>query len=1693
MADNAAEILFRLGVESTEGKKAFNDFVSSLVRGLKQGEQGFRDFESLTAKTSKVLEEAAQAGETYVQKHDRQVRERIAAVKLESDQVGKAIRAIKEQTLARIADDERLTLETAKNERERAAIRDTFRNKREAAEKASDDAVRVSRQKTQKALDELEKKTGVKGALKGVVDDLAASAAAGTLSINDFTAAIGKAVSALGPYGQAALLATAGIVALTRALVEYSKQAAVYVREQDAIQKATGASAETVAGASLAFKQVGASAQDVSDVIAQVAQQATAAAAGNVELQQTFTRLGVSMETIRAGDINKILAELDANFNRIPSSIQKTTDTAKVFGEQGSRQFAAVAGSLAKFNAVARDTGLVVDKDTKRAVAEFGRASGELDAQITALTTQLGLQFLPTLKEIIPPISDAFAAVNQFVKANPQVLDGIKELASIIGAGLAEAIRIIPPLFAQLNQAVEGFYEVVIGAVEVIDIFAGALSDLANGGFVSIFKALAQAATGDLGGAFQTIQSGFKQTFSEAKQAGSILGDGLNKLFGGDVPAATKQTTKAIEETTSATKTLSAVAQQSAQSLKELQSTHQADLALVQQSLDAQIEAGTVTRKEAAAATLAVVQDQAAKELEALQAKINAERDLYAEGTSQRIAAENEFSTQYAAIQGRILESQKALNAEAAKVRDEARSETLKQAELDQKEFLNQVAIDEEQHTLTHASAEAKRYQASADRLDKEKALIQQQLAEENVGADERKRLTDRLTEIARESDSLRIDSARARIEAEIADEREALEATQALTDQKVAQQQILINQAKERGDDALRIAQLEEDALQLQLATLKEVISGKQAQGASDAELIQLETQRIQLEEELRIKHREVTGEVVAGQGEQAAAIRETAGAIGETKGKLGELGQTAREAVGAVGASFDPKSFDQLDAAIKQVQTNIQNLRALGFGALAGPYEAQLQDLFKRRDDIIREQDAKDSEARRAAAEKEAAERLKAEEDLARDRAKVEEDHAREMAELRDRQVELDKERLKEVAKVEKENLDRIAEAEREASDARVRREEDEARRILQVKEDLERSQEDARLSADERALEQEADFISKRGDLEAQLSTATADGDTEGAAKAQKELDRLSEDEALAAERKAAEDEARQAATSEEELKILLDAVEKRFSLKQEEIDRVRELEDKGRTAEAEALKANFEKRRALVEEQRRVALQRLAERLAEEERLRQEAAAKEEQEALDRIEKEKTDAAERLANLKASYDEKQKDIDDALAAEKASYDQAAADIEKRTQELGAKITDALKPAIDALKQVAGGAGAGAGGGGGTGGGPGGGGGTRQGGGSPGGPGSGGSGGTGGGGSGSGQRRGTPPPTPPPPKPSPPPTPQTPTGGQNPFGAPKTTADKEFSRQGKPFLAQATGALSAKDPASASSSIDALNKLFGDYVAAMSDDFRDGAAKTIVRLNTQLAGLGGGTGGGGGTGTGLPDIQTGGPGKGIDAASIGGGVKGTGETITTTKPGGGTTPGTGAKPPATKTFDAAKDSQSIPTVGQLLLQRVQAGPFKGGITAGQAKQEWDAAVAQNPALAPYTKAFYARLEQQSQGGKEAKAGTVGGSTSGTEAEEQAARERAEKEGKGKTGGDFSQQASGLRDVLGSKPPGSTLTSQPGVGTFTTSPTGTTAAEKPPVVVNVGGIQGQTQEQIIAEVVKELEAGLTQAGIPK
>ncbi len=288
-----------------------------------------------------------------------------------------------------------------------------------------------------------------------------------------------RAKKALGAIG-AALMTGAAIKGLT----SFIKEAVDAADEMSKLSQKTGVAMKDVAGLQLAFKQSGLQAGAFQQSMTKLSQAMTDGNKAFQTLGLSATKTDGTLKTTR-----QMLGDVADRFAGMGDGARKTALAVQIFGRAGADMIPLLNGgaaSLDSFDETARKLGLTLDDGVGPKAEQFNDTMSLIGMASKGIGRQIMAELLPTMNSL------AGAFFNSMTEGNR---------LEVITQALGVAFKIL----ANIIQVVfEG----------VLQVFRGIrmMFELAKNNVLTLVGAIRQALTGDISGAFNTLQSGARDS-----------------------------------------------------------------------------------------------------------------------------------------------------------------------------------------------------------------------------------------------------------------------------------------------------------------------------------------------------------------------------------------------------------------------------------------------------------------------------------------------------------------------------------------------------------------------------------------------------------------------------------------------------------------------------------------------------------------------------------------------------------------------------------------------------------------------------------------------------------------------------------------------------------------------------------------------------------------------------------------------------------------------------------------------------------------------------------------------------------------------------------------------------------------------------------------------------------------------------
>lgn len=1177
------------------------------------------------------------------------------------------------------------------------------------------------------------------------------------------------ALRKIGEVGVQALQQLPGLLQDVGAeFLQLSKDAAEAAREVEKIQKSTGFSPETIIALKTQVGEFG----DVLEAVTGFREKLFAANANDTQLKQVFEDLNIEIT-----DVNGNLRPTEELFLDLGKAIRGTgvdaefvqTRLQQLLGEESYKKLSGTIDQLERLRFQVKDFGLVASGDALKGLKAFAAESQETGLRLQGLATILGGQLAGAFADANDNVNQGLEAFKAYLETNPELIQTTKEviievgkLAKFflenLGPALQTTVQVIQTFFKAeaalkdltanliitfqdtVSAGITPFIESIKIALDLVGSFGQAFNQVKAGDFAGAFKTASDVVFGlddRLGKVKDTIDGKFSKAVESAKRTAvdfkNEVVDLANTALGNNLENGAENASDSFEslgesakKSAESIKQLSAAATQAEATEKRLAESIKVNAETALFDLQKSVDTGTRSRLEAAQEALRIQEESSRQLLDLAQKTFDAQADLALKrnDTPGLEKAANEFRSKQLEEEQKQEAARLKIQQEAAAQRDELRSSEFKKIQQDGLDRLAEVDRAAKVEGANQEAAARRRLEIRQGEIARERSFIEDQLRENNVGVEERKRLSQELADLEIKNRETVRDAESEINDARLADAQRLEEQRSALTDKAKAELTEAIRQLDQSnlseveklqqiGDLKIQLANLDVQRAERALEAAKARAQEQGVEVEKDTEVIRLETELIQLRGAAGEAAKAAADAVVAAKAREKGAIEGVNKGLSETPGKLRETGEaaeaTASQLAGALGRIYaDFQSFVEkaktatsanIDSILKEAEQRFKGftnavfspIEFAAFGGLKFLADQGLQEAFKSRDRLAEEARRKEQEAAAAAAAQRLADAQREAQSIASERERIEEASSKKIADLRKQESDLEKDTAQKRVEIITDGNQKILDAEKRAAEVRVRQAQDEAARLLRIERDLQAAREDSQAQSIQTLEDQRQSSLEKQADLEGQLSEAKAKGDKTAQAKIEKELARLKEDQRLAEEQAAAEDRARQTAKNQQELDLELQRISALYGSRRDFLRTVRTLEDQGRTDLLNDLKASQTREENAINEHFNQKLNRLKQQLADEDTERQKAYAKERSEADQAVNDAKADLQKRLTDLQTYHTNRLNEIKNAIAAEKAEYTKAMDALADKAAEFAKKFGTSIDAILDGFKKI------------------------------------------------------------------------------------------------------------------------------------------------------------------------------------------------------------------------------------------------------------------------------------------------------------------------------------------------------------------------------------------------------------------
>jgi hypothetical protein len=290
-----------------------------------------------------------------------------------------------------------------------------------------------------------------------------------------------------------------------------------------------------------------------------LSQSLASAAQGSGKAAKLFDDLGISV-TETDGSLRgtiDVVRDLADRFSTLENGAEKTALAQELFGKSGAELIPLLnegSEGLAAFAEQAENLGLIIEDKTARQAAAFNDNLNMLKKTQVGVVNQIGAQVLPTLVQYSNRLAANATDSNKLAKSTEFITTGLKIVLTVVEG----VVGVFKGLGETLGALLALIFNFGTQAIKVFQAFGRNIA--------AVGKALTQALSGDLSGAFETIKGslgdtlgtigdGFRSQIAIVSTAYNTIGGivsetvaGIGDIWTGEAPEVEAAVEKAVEK-----------------------------------------------------------------------------------------------------------------------------------------------------------------------------------------------------------------------------------------------------------------------------------------------------------------------------------------------------------------------------------------------------------------------------------------------------------------------------------------------------------------------------------------------------------------------------------------------------------------------------------------------------------------------------------------------------------------------------------------------------------------------------------------------------------------------------------------------------------------------------------------------------------------------------------------------------------------------------------------------------------------------------------------------------------------------------------------------------------------------------------------------------------------------------------------
>ena len=231
-----------------------------------------------------------------------------------------------------------------------------------------------------------------------------------------YTTSFGKMGSAAKNFQK--VLAAGVFAAAAAGVFRLADSTSQYVDRVTLMEKQTGLASETLIGMEFASQAAGASMEQLQNGLNAFVMKAGMAANKGGASAEVFERMGVSVRNTSGEmrSMDDVFRDAITAISNMSTSQEKAATAAELFGARGAKiaaVFADGTGSLDAWSMKAKEAGVVMDQDTRKASEDMDRAMADLKLQMRATAIEAGKSLIPAMLAIMKAMAKLIAWIGK--------------------------------------------------------------------------------------------------------------------------------------------------------------------------------------------------------------------------------------------------------------------------------------------------------------------------------------------------------------------------------------------------------------------------------------------------------------------------------------------------------------------------------------------------------------------------------------------------------------------------------------------------------------------------------------------------------------------------------------------------------------------------------------------------------------------------------------------------------------------------------------------------------------------------------------------------------------------------------------------------------------------------------------------------------------------------------------------------------------------------------------------------------------------------------------------------------------------------------------------------------------------------------------------------------------------------------